>query len=92
MVELDPEQRAMLNEALNKTRRLVGELEKQKQEIDGSPPPKGVDPEQFALGRHAMIKAIASARRSLAALEDAERIANAPADEEGGEGTAGQQA
>jgi hypothetical protein len=78
MVDLDPEQRAMLEEALKKARHLVAELEKQKVEIDAAPPPKDISPEQFAEGRHAMIKAIASARRMLVSLEEAERMADAP--------------
>ena len=78
VMELDPADRAMLDEALVKARHLVEELEKQKREIDAAPPPKHVTPEQFAEGRHAMIKAIASARRMLVSLEEAERIANEP--------------
>lgn len=66
----------MLNEALTRARALVAELEKQKKELDASPP--SIDAEKLAEGRHAMIKAVASARRTLAALEDAERIANSP--------------
>ena len=72
----------MLDEALKKARHLVAELEKQKKEIDASPRPAHIEPEKYELGKHAMIKAIASAKRSLAALEDAERIANAPQDNE----------
>lgn len=68
----------MLDEALTRARALVAELEKQKKEIDASPPPASITPEQFAEGRHAMIKAIASARRMLVSLEEAERIADAP--------------
>lgn len=82
VIQLDPEQRAMLDEALKKARHLVSELEKQKKEIDGSPRPAHIDPEKYELGKHAMIKAIASAKRSLAALEDAERMANDPQDDE----------
>jgi hypothetical protein len=82
VIELDPEQRAMLDEALKKARHLVMELEKQKKEIDALPRPAHIDPEKYDLGKHAMIKAIASAKRSLAALEDAERMANTPQDDE----------
>ena len=78
MVDLDPSDRAMLNEALTRARALVVELEKQKKEIDAAPAPKGISSEQFAEGRHAMTKAIASARRMLVSLEEAERIADAP--------------
>jgi len=82
VIELDPEQRAMLDEALKKARHLVMELEKQKNEIDALPRPAHIDPEKYDQGKHAMIKAIASAKRSLAALEDAERMANTPQDDE----------
>jgi hypothetical protein len=80
VVNLDPSERAMLNDALSRARKLVAELEEQKKQIDQSPP-KDIDPEKFAEGRHAMIKAIASARRMLAALEDAERVADSPDDD-----------
>jgi hypothetical protein len=75
-MELDGEQRAMLEQALNKARHLVYELEKQKAEIDAAPP--GIPAEKLDEGRHAMIKAVASAKRTLAALEGAERMANTP--------------
>ena len=70
----------MLDEALKKARHLVVELERQKNETDGSPRPAHIDPEKYEQGRHAMIKAIASARRMFASLEDAEHLANTPAD------------
>lgn len=76
VIDLDPANRAMLDEALMRARALVAELEKQKVELDASPP--SITAEQLAEGRHAMIKAIASARRMLASLEEAERIANFP--------------
>jgi hypothetical protein len=79
VVDLDPSERAMLNEALTRARKLVKELEEQKKQVDASPP--AIDPQKLEEGRHAMIKAIASARRMLAALEDAERIADAPDEE-----------
>jgi hypothetical protein len=82
VIDLDPADRAMLDEALKKARHLVAELEKQKKEIDGSPRPAHIDPEKYEQGRHAMIKAIASARRMLVSLEDAERIANTSDDTE----------
>lgn len=76
VMDLDPSDRAMLDEALTRARALVAELEKQKKEIDASPPAIGA--EQLAEGRHAMIKAIASARRMLVSLEEAERLADSP--------------
>ena len=80
VVDLDPDERKMLNEALSRARTLVAELEEQKKQVDASPP--RIDPQKLAEGRHAMIKAIASARRMLAALEDAERIADTPDDDD----------
>lgn len=66
----------MLDEALKRARQLVEELEKQKAEIDASPPPKDLSAEDYAEGKHAMIKAVASARRMLVALEAAKQIAD----------------
>ena len=76
VIDLDPSERKMLDEALTRARSLVKELEEQKKQVDQSPP--SIEPEKLAEGRRAMIKAIASARRMLAALEDAERIADTP--------------
>jgi hypothetical protein len=76
VIDLDPADRAMLDEALTRARALVAELEKQKTELDASPP--SIDAGRIAEGRHAMIKAIASARRMLVSLEEAERIADSP--------------
>jgi hypothetical protein len=75
-MDLDPSDRAMLNDALTRARTLVAEMELRKKEVDAAPP--AIDPEKLAEGRHSMTKAIASARRALAALEDAEQIANFP--------------
>ncbi len=72
-MELDSADRAMLDEALIRARALIAELEKRKKELDVLPPSMG--PEQLAEGRHAMMKAIASARRMLVSLEEAEEIA-----------------
>ena len=60
-----------------RARTLVGSLEQQKRELDGSPP-LAVDGETLAAGRHAMIKAIASAGRMLVSLENAGRIRKSP--------------
>jgi len=88
MIDLDPSDRAMLDEALKRARHLVAELEKQNKEIEASPMPKDIDPEKYAEGKHAMIKAIASARRMLVSLEEAERIANTPDDDQEEDGKA----
>jgi hypothetical protein len=79
VIHLDPADRAMLDEALTRARALVAHLEEQKRELDTSPP-TSLDAERLEEGRHAMIKAIASARRMLVSLEEAERIADAPDD------------
>ncbi len=76
VIDLDPANRAMLDEALTRARALIAELEKQRLELEGSP--AAISAEKLSEGRHAIIKAIASARRMLASLEEAERIANAP--------------
>ena len=75
---------AMLADAIVKARKLVAEMEKQQREIDEAPPPRGTDltPQRLADGKLAFENAIASARRMLKALEDAQDIARqAQADE-----------
>ena len=74
LVRLDDEQRAMLNQAVEKAQRLVDELVAQQAEIDASPPK--IAQADLVAGRTAMQNAIASARRTLTALRDAERVAN----------------
>jgi len=73
-VKLDGDQRAMLNQAIDKARRLVDELAAQQAELDANPPkiPKA----DLIAGRQAMQNAIAAARRTFTALRDAEHIAN----------------
>ena len=66
----------MLDEALIRARKLVEGLERQKQELETSPP--ALAPEQLADGYVAFEQALASARRMLTALEEA--IAIAPND------------
>jgi hypothetical protein len=82
VIDLDPADRAMLGDALARARHLVAELEKQQVEIDASPRPAGISAEQYEEGRHAMIKAIASARRMLVSLEEAEHIADGPEEDD----------
>ena len=67
---------AMLTEALTKARKLVAEIEKQKAEVESSPPPPDLTAEQIAQGKFAFEKALASARRMLKSLEDAAAIAH----------------
>lgn len=76
----------MLDEARKRARHLIAELEKQKAEVDAGPRPANVTAEQFEQGRHAMIKAIASARRMLVSLQEAQRIADAPDEDQGADG------
>jgi hypothetical protein len=64
----------MLYQARDKARHLAEELQRMFDEIEADPP-KDLPPEKLAMGRIAMINAIASASRSLAALEDAIKIA-----------------
>ena len=66
---------AMLADAITKARKLVAEMEKQQAEIDGAPPRTDLSPQQLADGKLAFEKAVASARRMLKALEDAQDIA-----------------
>ena len=63
----------MLQTALVKARRLVGELEKESAELEADPP-KHLTPEKFAEGKAAMANALGSARRMLKALEEAIEI------------------
>src|SRR5438046_2888887 len=65
----------MLAEALSKAKHLVSELERQKAEIDASPP-TDLTPEQLAQGKFAFENALASARRMLKALQEAAAIAH----------------
>ena len=73
VIDLDPSDRAMLDEALKRARTLVEHLEQRKRELDASPP--SLEPAKLEEGRHAMIKAVASARRMLVSLEEAHRMA-----------------
>jgi hypothetical protein len=70
-VTLDEDQRGMLNEAIAKAHRLVDELVAQQADLDANPPK--IPQADLTAGREAMQNAIASARRTLAALKDAER-------------------
>ena len=64
----------MLTEAVAKARKLVAEIERTRDEANASPP-KDLSPEQLAQGRQALDNAVASARRTLEALEAAYAIA-----------------
>jgi len=66
----------MLADALARARKLVAEIEKQQNEIETAPPPTDLSPEQIAQGKFAFEQALASARRTLKALEDASAIAH----------------
>ena len=69
----DLEAQTMLREARAKAEHLISELLKQQAEVEANPP--DLPTEQLQVGREAMQKAIDSARRMLASLEDAEKIA-----------------
>jgi hypothetical protein len=64
----------MLYKARDKARKLVEGIQKQFDEVEANPP-RDLPQEKLAMGRIAMINAIASAKRSLAALEEAIKIA-----------------
>jgi hypothetical protein len=66
----------MLADALAKARKLVAEIERQKEETESAPPPADLTPEQLEMGKFAFEQALASARRMLKALEDASAIAH----------------
>jgi len=66
---------AMLADALARARKLVSEIERQKVEVEASPP-TDLTPEQLAQGKFAFENALASARRMLKALEEASEIAH----------------
>ena len=67
---------AMLADAIAKARKLVAEMETQRREMDDAPPRTDLTPQQLAQGKLAFENAIASARRMLKALEDAQDIAH----------------
>ena len=64
----------MLSAAIEKARRLIAELERQQAELEATP--GDLPPEKIAEGNIAFAKALASARRALAALEDAAQAAD----------------
>ena len=68
------DQMKMLTEALGRARRLVAGLEREQVEAERAPH-EGLTAEQVAAGREALENAVASARRMLAALEEAYEIA-----------------
>jgi len=69
----DPESLAMLSEARKKGEKLLAELIAKQAEVEANPPK--IAPKQLAQGREAMQKAIASTRRMLASLDEAQKIA-----------------
>lgn len=74
----------MLASALEKARRLVAELERQRAEIEANPP--DLPPEQLAEGKVAFDNALASARRMLKALEEAAAMAPDALGDDGDDG------
>jgi hypothetical protein len=61
----------MLMEARAKAARLVEEVTRLAADAEANPPP--IPPEDLAIGREAMAKAVASAQRMLRSLDDAIR-------------------
>ena len=68
------DQMEMLTGALARARKLVAGLEREQAEAERAPH-EGLTAEQVAAGREALENAVASARRMLAALEEAYEIA-----------------
>jgi len=64
----------MLPAAIEKARRLVAELERQQAELEATP--GDLPPDKLAEGKRIFANALASAKRALAALEDAATKAN----------------
>jgi hypothetical protein len=69
-VTLDNDQRALLNQAIEKAQRLVIELVAQQADLDVNPPK--IPNADLVVGRQALQNAIAAAQRTLSALKDAE--------------------
>lgn len=63
----------LLNEAIQRAKRLVAELNLRQAEVQANPP--HLPPDKLAEGRQAMTKALEAARRTLKALEEAREIA-----------------
>ena len=63
----------LLEQALIKARKLVENLQRQKQELEAAPPT--LPPEKLREGKQAFDNALASARRMLAALEEGAAVA-----------------
>lgn len=63
----------MLQDAIDRARKLVMNLQRQKQELEAAPPT--LPPDQLKEGMQAFDNALASARRMLTALEQAAAIA-----------------
>jgi hypothetical protein len=76
MVQLSDQDREMLASAMKKARHLVEELEKQQREIEASPPDLPAD--DLARGKEYFANAVASARRTLAALIEAAEMVQPP--------------
>jgi hypothetical protein len=66
----------LLEQALHKAQRLLQELIDQQAEVNREPPK--IPPRDLVEGRQALQNAIASARRTVAALADAMRTAQKP--------------
>ncbi len=69
---MTPDEAEMLRLAKSKAQKLLDDLIRQQASLDANPPK--ISAENLALGREAMQNAIASARRTIKALEEAEQI------------------
>jgi hypothetical protein len=70
----DPESVEMLRQAREKGEKLLAGLLENQAEVEANPP-KHLTPEKLAEGKYALEQAIASTRRMLAALNDAQQMA-----------------
>lgn len=74
-----PDELAQLDQAVQKAEGLLAELVQQQADLDRNPP--RTPPADLVAGRSALQDMIASARRTVLALQDARRVANdAPPD------------
>jgi hypothetical protein len=69
---MTPDEAKMLRLAREKAQKLLDDLLKKQVDLDANPPK--ISAENLAQGREAFQNAIASARRAVQALEDAERV------------------
>lgn len=75
--KIDPDQLDLLQQARDRARKLVDDVRRKRDELLAARPP-GIDADKLAQGRNAMDNAVASAERTLAAVEDALKLVEPP--------------